>query len=287
MRFGLSTHLFHGDRLTLSHFETVAAHGFELVELFATPTHFDYTDPRHVADVKRWLVECGLAPQSMHLPISAGLAGSTWSRAYSNASTVASARQEAVRETLAALDVAADLGCVTGVLHLGLPRGGTVPPGDNDFGALRRSLESIAATAGPAGVQLAIEVIPNALSTPEALIELLEGDLELGDAAVCLDVGHAHLLDGAPEAAETLAGHVVTTHLHDNRGTRDDHLVPFQGTLDWASTLTALSKTGYAGPLIFEVADAGDAADVLRRTVGARARLQAILDELTAPMEFS
>jgi sugar phosphate isomerase/epimerase len=287
MRFGLSTHLFHGERLSRSHIETVASHGFALVELFATRTHFDYTDPRHIADVKGWLRECGVTARSMHLPISAGLVGDVWGRTYSNASPVAQAREEAVQETLAAIDVAADLGCATGVLHLGIPRGQTIPTGDNDAAALRRSLEPIAAAATLAGVQLALEVIPNDLSTPGALVDLLEGDLELGDAAICLDVGHAHLLGDAAETAEALAGHVVTTHLHDNRGTSDDHLVPFAGTVDWAATLTSLGKIGYKGPFIFEVADAGDPADVLRRTVGARTRLQAILDELDAPIEFS
>ena len=84
-------------------------------------------------------------------------------------------------------------------------------------------------------------------------------ELELGDAGICLDFGHAHLTGGAPEAAEALSGHVITTHVHDNHGQLDDHLVPFDGTIDWAATLMAISKVGYAGPLVFEVADHGDA----------------------------
>jgi sugar phosphate isomerase/epimerase len=286
MRFGLSTHLFHGDRLTLRHFETVAAHGIELVEVFATRTHFDYHDARHVADVRAWLTELGIEPWSVHLPISAGIEGGVWGRAYSNASPVAAARDEAIAEATAALAAAADLGCATAVLHLGIPRGQTIPPGDNNLAALRRSLDAIVVAADAAGVQLALEVIPNDLSTPAALLDLLDGGIDLGRTAVCLDVGHAHLVGGAPDAAESLSGHVVTTHIHDNRGTTDDHLVPFEGTLDWPATLMALSKTGYNGPLIFEVADTGDPDDVLRRTVGARRRLQAILDELASPIPF-
>jgi hypothetical protein len=48
----------------------------------------------------------------------------------------------------------------------------------------------------------------------------------------------------------------------------------------------AMGKVGYAGPLIFEVADHGDAPGVLARTVGARRRLQAILEDLARPMDF-
>jgi sugar phosphate isomerase/epimerase len=287
MRFGLSTHLFHGERLTAGHVETIAASGFDLVEVFATRTHFDYRDPRRAAELRGWLDAAGVAAGSMHAPICASFTGGVWGRAFSNASSRAADRQEAIDETRAALDAARVLGCHAIVLHLGLPQGQPVPPGDNDPGALRRSLEALAEPAAAAGVRLALEVIPNALSTPEAILDVLDR-IELGDAGICLDVGHAHLLgpNGAPEAAETLSGHIITTHVHGNDGRHDDHLVPFEGTIDWPATLMAMWKVGYAGPLVFEVADRGDAAGVLARTVRARTRLQAILEDLARPMEF-
>jgi sugar phosphate isomerase/epimerase len=124
------------------------------------------------------------------------------------------------------------------------------------------------------------------LATPQALLDLLDSDLELGDAAVCLDVGHAHMMGGAPEAVEALSGFIVTTHVHDNRGANDDHLLPFAGSIDWNTTMTALFKVGYAGPLVFEVPDHGDALRTLAHAVGARRRLQAILDGLSEPLPF-
>lgn len=74
--------------------------------------------------------------------------------------------------------------------------------------------------------------------------------------------------------------------MHDNRGQADDHLVPFGGTVDWRSALFALVKTGYAGPLVFELPSHGDAARTLAAAVSARGRFQAILDELAAPFPF-
>jgi len=59
-----------------------------------------------------------------------------------------------------------------------------------------------------------------------------------------------------------------------------------EGTIDWPKTLTAMWKIGYTGRWMFEVADHGDAGDVLKRTVGARTRLQAILDGLSEPLVF-
>ena len=51
-----------------------------------------------------------------------------------------------------------------------------------------------------------------------------------------MDVGHAHILGDTAEAIETTSEYLVTTHIHDNRGSSDDHLVPFQGSIDWAAT---------------------------------------------------
>jgi sugar phosphate isomerase/epimerase len=90
-----------------------------------------------------------------------------------------------------------------------------------------------------------------------------------------------------PDAIEALAGHVVTTHVHDNRQAGDDHLLPFAGTIDWQATLAAFWKVGYDGRLVFEVADHGDAAGVLDRLVGVRRRLQAILEDLAQPFPFA
>jgi len=118
------------------------------------------------------------------------------------------------------------------------------------------------------------------------VLDWLTGDLELGSTAACMDVGHAHLTGGAPDAIDLLSGYIVTTHLHDNRGTTDDHLVPFDGTLDWVATMTAFQKIGYSGPLMFEVPDHGALGSTLRRLVSARTRIQAILDDLDRPFPF-
>lgn len=287
MEFGISTHLFHNERLEKAHLGAIADAGFTAIEIFATRTHVDYHDRRRVLEIGAWLRDSGLEALSMHAPICDSFIGGAWGRAYSNASAQPAVRQAALDETVAALDAARHLGCRTMVLHLGLPKGQPTPPDDNNATAARHSLETLAAAAQSAGVRLALELIPNALSTAEALEALCGGDLDLGDAGVCLDLGHAHLMGGVPEAAEILSGHIITTHVHDNDRKADTHRVPGEGNIDWPAAMTALGKVGYGGPLIFEVADHGDAAGVLRRTVGARNRLRAILEDLAEPLDFS
>jgi len=197
-RFGISTHLFHGEPLGRSHLERLVTHGFDLVEIFATRTHVDFHDQACVEQLRGWLDALQIEAWSMHAPICESFTAGVWGRAYSNATTDPHARAEAVDETRRAAIAAGMLGCRAFVLHLGLPKGQPIPSGDNDRGALQRSLEPIADACERAGLRLALEVIPNDLATPAALIEWLSGDLDLGSAGVCLDVGHAHLVGGAP-----------------------------------------------------------------------------------------
>src|SRR5260221_11132529 len=62
----------------------------------------------------------------------------------------------------------------------------------------------------------------------------------LTSVKICFDAGHAHLAGSVPEALEIVRDFVATTHLHDNRGEHDDHLLPYEGSVDWSATLPAL-----------------------------------------------
>ena len=45
----------------------------------------------------------------------------------------------------------------------------------------------------------------------------------------------------------------MALHLHDNDGTGDQHLLPFDGDVDWESVALILSRTAYGGTLALEV----------------------------------
>ena len=126
-------------------------------------------------------------------------------------------------------------------------------------------------------VRVAVEVIPNPLSSADVLAHLIEDQLEGLDIGVCLDYGHAHLMGDVGEAIETLSGHLWTTHVHDNNGRRDEHLLPYAGTIDWDAAMMETQKVGYDGLLMFEVADTGDPIDILKRSMKVRERLEKTL----------
>lgn len=280
-RFSVSTYLFHQLRLDREHLVEIAAHGFDAVELFALRSHFDYTDPAAIQQLGEWLDDTRLSLGAVHAPTALAYDG-RWQGSLSLAARDVEARTRAVEETRAAIDLARALHVDTLVVHLGLPEH-VAAAGDNDAAAARSSLDVLMPYAGERGVQMALEVQTNRLSTPDALVALIEDAADWPVAGICLDTGHARLLGDPVDAIESASGHIIATHVNDNRGSRDDHLVPYDGSIDWARTLLAFLKVGYAGPWTFELAPAASPVAVLARAAHARQRFEQALginDEL-------
>ena len=230
-RFGVSTHLFHESRLTREHLTHIAGHGFEAVEVFATRAHFDYHDARAAAELGEWLSDLRLSFHSMHAPIVEAIRGGKWVGSFSIASGDETRRKSAVAEVGAALKVATTVPFQYLVLHLGIPDGQQIPAADNQPDAARRSVEEIVGMASDVNVRVALEVMPNPLSSATNICHLIEEQLDGVDVGVCLDYGHANLMGDLSDAIETVSGHLWTTHVHDNDGRNDDHRVPFAGCM--------------------------------------------------------
>lgn len=276
-QFGVSTHLVHGHRLSREHLLEIAAHGFESVELFATRSHFDYHNPAAIAELQEWLASAGLDLPSIHAPIAESLIGGRWGPALSLASADADARARAVCEAEVALHVARRIPIRVLVLHLGLPRTQSASPDDNSRDAARRSVDELQRAAAPLGVRVAVEVIPNELSRVGSLVHFVEQDLDGTDVGICLDFGHAHMDGDLLDTIEMVSGHLTSVHVHDNRGRTDDHLVPFEGTIDWPGAMTAIQKVGFDRTMMLEIAAHGSTKDTLARAQKARKRMERLL----------
>jgi sugar phosphate isomerase/epimerase len=272
----VSTHLYHNQRLGRDHLIEIASYGFESIEVFATRTHFDYHNPSAVADLQQWLAEARLELGSVHAPVAESYTGGRWGRPLSIAAPDEDERAAAVAEAERALHVARRIPIKVMVTHLGVPRTQEAPGGSNTRAAARRSIEQLQRAAEPLGVTIAVEVIPNDISAAGSLVHFVENDLDVA-AGICLDFGHAHMSGDIVDAIETVSEHLVATHVHDNRGRSDDHLVPFEGTIDWAAALTAVQKIGYDGTLLLEIAAHGSPKETLARAQKARERMERLL----------
>ncbi|HET7218675.1 MAG TPA: sugar phosphate isomerase/epimerase family protein [Vicinamibacterales bacterium] len=275
MRFGISTHIFHDRRLDRDHLAQIAGYGFDCIELFATRSHFDYHDAAAVEELARWLDETGLQLHGVHAPITDafGVQGAVH---YSNAAGAADRRQLAIREAEAALAIARRIPFGIMVVHLGTPAKAN-PPDDNHRAHALRSLERLCEAAAPLAVRIAAEVIPNRLSDAASLAALFDNDLDAKTAGICLDFGHAHLMGDVADAVETAAEHLITTHVHDNHGREDEHLVPYLGSIDWDLALVTMQKIGYDGTYLMELAGGGHPASILEEARRARQKFERAL----------
>ncbi len=87
---------------------------------------------------------------------------------------------------------------------------------------------------------------------PQAISDLV-GRVNRPNFGWCYDSGHAHCFGVSPEA---LVGLIppLSLHLQDNHGIPmgDEHLIPGDGTIDWALLLNTLVKIGYTGEFVLE-----------------------------------
>jgi len=275
--FGISTHLFHSQRLSREHLAEVSAAGFDAVELFAARRHLDYHNPAVVADLQQWLAATGLELRSVHAPMAEAVVGGRLEGPLNLASADAGARAQALAEAERALQIARRIPFGVLVIHLGVPRSVTAGPVESARDAARRSVAALQDAAEPLGVRVAIEVITNELSKPAPLVHFVENVVDASNVGICLDIGHAHLLGDVVDAIETVSEHLLAVHVHDNQRRADEHLVPFTGSIDWAAALTALQKVGYDGTMTLELGPQGSTRETLAAASDARRRLERYL----------
>ena len=81
------------------------------------------------------------------------------------------------------------------------------------------------------------------------------------DAGMILDTGHAHVYltsnsqerTGLDEYVEKLPFRIYELHVTDNHGTRDEHLLPGCGTLDFARMRSGLDRRNFDGIVSLEI----------------------------------
>jgi sugar phosphate isomerase/epimerase len=231
------------------------------VEIFCQRSHFDYRARDVVREFREWFAEHGLRLHSLHAPTSRDVSASRESAAPISIADLERVRRlDAVDEIKRALEVAESIPCRVLVLHLG----GREPLDDRRRDAAFNSLEHLCIFAKQRGVTIALENTPDEMATPWALRQFVE-ETRLRDLRLCFDAGHAHMGEGVLRSYEVMREMVVTTHLHDNRGERDEHLLPGEGTIDWDAALGAFRDAPAAQnalPLVLELKEPAPAPGV-------------------------
>ena len=246
----LSTHLFLTHRLHPGLLELAERSGAQAVEIFAARQHFDYTSREHVAELAEWFRSNALQPYSMHAPLfpdrEMGRAGAP---ALNVLHPEKVRRIDAMDEIKRALESAEHIPLRNLVVHLG-ERDDEWSPRTIEFALT--ALEHLGAFARPLGVRLLIENLLSEATTPEHLVAILElGHLD--NVGICLDLGHANITVGTTDAIATTGKRIVSVHVHDNNGTKDEHLWPGNGKINWKATAKALKALSTPPATVLEI----------------------------------
>jgi len=247
----LSTHLFLNQRLHPGLLELAGRAGAQAVEVFAARQHFDYTRREDVRELGDWFRSNPLEPFSMHAPLfpdrEMGRAGAP---AVNLIHPDKARRIDAMDEIKRALEAAEYIPFRHLVVHLGEREDGW---SQRTVEYALTALEHLGAFARPLGVQVLVENLVSEPTTPEHLVTILElGHLD--NVGVCLDLGHAHMTVGIADAVSVLGKRIVTLHVHDNHGLKDEHLWPGDGSIDWVGAAKAIEGLGKPPAAVLEIA---------------------------------
>lgn len=249
MKQGMSTHLFVEEKLSLARLKEIRAFGFEALEIFALKPHFNYQDKKLTVDLAVWLRDQQGFLQSLHTPFCMDYQARANREWLSIADPERHRREKAVDEIRRSLEFSEKVSIATAVVHMGAPED---PFSHRHLDAIYYSLETLVPFADARGVTLALENIPNELSTVGRMRRFLE-DAQLTKVGICFDSGHSHLQAEPQAEIRDGGGRIVATHLHDNHRKKDEHLLPFDGDIDWAKVLEALEAVQYPGNLTLEL----------------------------------
>jgi len=118
--------------------------------------------------------------------------------------------------------------------------------------------KEVFARVGRLGAQMGVKVaLENRLesefgSKPRDLLDIISDDPD--NLGACLDTGHANVNGiGSGQFVRELGDRLVATHIHDNDGRSDLHLLPYMGNIDWPEFFQGIEDVSYRGGLIVEI----------------------------------
>lgn len=201
-------------------------------------TDFLYSRPE-IDQIAQWLNQSALKLLDLHG--TAGQEKCWWSLRESE-------RLAGVELVQNRLEMTAQLGGKSVVMHV--PNTPTAAPTTPQIDQLRRSIDALTPTIRRLGVRLALENMPN---DDFRLLRSLLSEYSPDVLGICYDSGHGNIDQRRGlDHLEAVKDRLLALHLHDNDGTRDQHLVPFAGTVDFPRLSQIIATSSYVGCISME-----------------------------------
>lgn len=88
-------------------------------------------------------------------------------------------------------------------------------------------------------------------------LEYILNNIDSSRAGFCYDSGHHNYWSPNCDLLTQFGSRLMALHLHDNNRVEDQHLLPFDGTIDWVTTMHRIKQYGYSGSVTLEVENVG------------------------------
>lgn len=186
-----------------------------------------------VEQIGKWLEELGLRIVDLHA--SSGKEKNWLSpREYE--------RQAGIELVSNRIEMVAELGGDVIIMHVPQEPDATGerPP---FWDRLRGSLDALQPLAVKRAVRIALE---NLGSRNFGVIEKLFSMYGPGYLGLCYDSGHGNMTGDGLDWLDKLKDRLISLHLHDNDGEKDEHKLPFTGTIDWEKLARLIGQSSYA-----------------------------------------
>ncbi|MBU0534030.1 MAG: sugar phosphate isomerase/epimerase [Candidatus Omnitrophica bacterium] len=117
----------------------------------------------------------------------------------------------------------------------------------------KKSLEILLKNAEHLNIKLAVEnMLPMRPGYRVETLKQLLDEFPSPFLGICFDTGHANVGKGVLETFNVIKKKMFDCHVHDNDGTKDMHLQPPYGKINWAEFFTAVENIDFKRPLMIE-----------------------------------
>ncbi|MFC1583003.1 sugar phosphate isomerase/epimerase family protein [Planctomycetota bacterium] len=203
------------------------------------------TDPEAlIAEAVRTKTELGVQTPQAHALLKAELA-----------SPDMAANKEDLQRVIRHIEIAAQLEVKDIVVHTGGRGGYTTRLEFREI--LDRNIEAfnrLGDAARDKGMRVCVENLGRrGICTSDDMLAFLEA-ADHPALGIVLDTSHANLsgLD-LPAMVRELGSNLIATHISDNDGSGDQHLIPGGGNIDWTAVVESLREIGYTGLFNLEI----------------------------------
>ena len=118
-------------------------------------------------------------------------------------------------------------------------------PGVTEIGIER--VRKLVEYASQRGVKIAFENV-ELKGHLEAIVDNISSNM----VGICFDAGHCNLFYDGDFDVDKFRDRVLTIHLHDNFKEKDDHNLPFDGTVDWDKVIKQIVDMNYDDYIVIE-----------------------------------